>query len=221
MFYDLHVQAEPGKAAEMARRLGLAGIGLAVPLGNQANIHELKKSAGVDIAIGVEIQGKASQISHMAKNLRRQYELILVRGGSEELNRAALETAEVDMLFHTNLENGEPGINHILARLGAKNNVAVCFDFWEIVRSYKKTRSNLLTSMMETARFMRKYKCPFVLSSGAMSEWDMKAASELIVFGKFLGFDERECKKALSGEILRENRKRLSGKWVMPGVEVE
>ena len=227
MFYDLHVRAEAGKAAGMARRLGLNGIGLAVQSGAHASSQEIQalreaaKSLGVDAAIGIEIQGKASQISSMAKNLRRQYELILVRGGSEDVNRAAMEAAEVDVLIHHTLENGEPGVNHILARLGAKNNVAICFDFWDIVRSYRKTRSNMLTSMMETARFVRKYRCPFVLSSGAMSEWDMRGPSELIAFGKFLGFQENECRKALSGEMLAENRRRLAGKWVMPGVEVE
>jgi ribonuclease P/MRP protein subunit RPP1 len=220
MFYDLHVQAEPGKAAEMARRLGLDGIGLTLPSGSHAS-RESVKGLPVDVAIGIEIKGKAGQIQNMARSLRRQYELILVRGGSEEANRAALETAEVDMLIHPSLENGGPGVNHILARLGAKNNVAVCFDFWDILRSYKKTRSNVLSSMMETARFVRKYRCPFVLSSGALSEWDMKAAPELIAFGKFLGFEEGECRKALDGSILKENRKRLGGKWVMPGVEVE
>lgn len=221
MFYDLHVQAEPGKAAEMARRLGLSGIGLTVQSGNSALTRENVKGLPVDVALGIELQSKANQIPHLAKSVRRQYELVLVRGGTEELNRAALETAEVDILVNPNLENGLCGINHILARLGAKNNVAICFDLLEIIQAYKKTRSNLLSGLMETARFVRKYRCPFVMSAGAMSEWDMRAASELIAFGRFLGFDERQCRKALSGEILKENRKRLSGKWVMPGVEVE
>jgi ribonuclease P/MRP protein subunit RPP1 len=222
MFYDLHIQADAEKAAHMARRLGLNGIGLTVQSGNIANPQEARaKGLPIDVAVGMEIKARESQISNLAKGLRRRYELILVRGGTEEINRAALETPEVDVLFHTNLENGQCGINHILARLGAKNNVAICFDLLDILQSYKKTRSQLLTSMMETARFVKKYKCPFVISSGALNEWDMRAPSELMAFGKFLGFDERQCKKALDGGILRENRKRLGGKWVMPGVEVE
>jgi ribonuclease P/MRP protein subunit RPP1 len=227
MFYDLHVRAEAGKAAEMAGRLGLSGIGLAVQSGVHAKsqeveaLREMAGSAKVDIAIGIEIQGRPNQIPHLAKNARMQYELILVRGGTEETNRAALETPEVDILVGSNLESGTCGINHILARLGAKNNVAVCFDLLEIIKAYKKARANLLTSYIETARFVRKYRCPFVLSAGALGEWDMRGASELIAFGKFLGFQENQCRRALSGEILRENRKRLSGKWVMPGVEVE
>ncbi len=225
MFYDLHVQAEVERASEMAKKLGFSGIGITIPWGNRAALSDICAKAkvikGIDVAVGIELQARANQISHLAKNVRRQYELILVRGGTEELNRAALETAEVDILTHPNLENGQCGINHILARLGAKNNVAIAFDFLEILQSYKKTRSQLLSCWMETARFVRKYKCPFVLSSGALGEWDMRAGSELMAFGKFLGFDERQCKRALSGLPLFENRKRLSGKWIMPGVEVE
>ena len=225
MFYDLHIQADVEKVGEMAKRLGFSGIAVAVPWGNRAALGEIKTKAkalkGMDVAIGIELQAKANDIPRIAKSIRRENELILVRGGTEEINRAALETPEVDILVNPNLENGQCGINHILARLGAKNNVTVCFDFLEILQSYKKTRSQLLSCWMETARFVRKYKCPFVLSSGALNEWDMKAGSELIAFGKFLGFDERQCKRALSGDILKENRKRLGKKWIVPGVEIE
>jgi len=225
MFWDLHVQAEPERAGEMAKKLGLKGIGIAVPWDERAKIPELARRAKsvsrADVALGIELQGGPNEIQKLAKSVRRQHELILVRGGTEEINRAALETPEVDILVNPNLGNGECGINHILARLGAKNRVAVCFELREIIQSYKKTRSQLLTSYLETARFVRKYKCPFVLSAGAASEWDMRSPSELIAFGKFLGFRENECRRALSGEIVKENRKRLSGKWIMPGVEME
>ncbi|MEM5812212.1 MAG: RNase P subunit p30 family protein [Candidatus Aenigmatarchaeota archaeon] len=225
MFYDLHVKADVEKAAEMAKKLGFSGIGLIVPWEKRQEVPNMRERAkntkGIDISFGVELSGKASDIQKIARSIRRQYELVLAKGGTEETNRTVLETPEVDILVNTNLENGQPGINHILARLGAKNSVAICFDFREVLQSVKKTRSELLSSLIETARFVRKYKCPFVLSSGALNEWDMRSPSELIAFGKFLGFDERQCKKALSGEILRENRKRLSGKWIMPGVEIE
>jgi len=42
MFYDLHVRAEAGKAAEMAKRLGLDGIGLAVQSGIHAKPQEVQ-----------------------------------------------------------------------------------------------------------------------------------------------------------------------------------
>ena len=225
MFYDMHVQmTELEKAAEMSKRLGFSGIGVTIPWRSRASLHEIQTSAkklNSDVTVGIEIKARPHDIGQLAKSIRRQTELILVRGGSEEINRAALETPEVDILVAPILENGQPGINHILARLGARNNVAICFDFREVMQAYKKTRSNMLTSMMETARFVRKYRCPFVLSSGALGEWDMRGPSELMAFGKFLGFDERQCKGALSGEILKENRRRLAGKWIMPGVEVE
>ena len=225
MFYDLHVRAGPQKAGEMAKKLGLAGIGITVPWKERESLKGIMQEAraikGIDVAVGLELSGKAHEIQALAKSARRQNELIIVRGGSEEVNRAALETPEVDILVSPALQSGDAGINHILARLGAKNNVAICFDFWEVLQSYKKTRSQILSSYLETARFVRKYKCPFILSAGALSEWDMRAASELMAFGKFLGFQEGQCKAALSGRIVAENRKRLGGKWVMPGVEVE
>ena len=68
---------------------------------------------------------------------------------------------------------------------------------------------------------MRKFRAPFVLTSRANTEWDLRSASEMVAFGRVLGFQDKEIKDSLSGKILKENRKRLGGKWVIPGVERE
>ena len=75
--------------------------------------------------------------------------------------------------------------------------------------------------MLETAKLVKKFRAPFVLTSGAMSEWDLRSPSEFYSFGKVLGFDPSGIRTNLSDKIVEENRKRLGDKWIMPGVEVE
>jgi ribonuclease P/MRP protein subunit RPP1 len=225
-FYDLCVgiaSEEFDETVELAKRLGWSGLGLLV---KESQLPGLRKKAedlkgeNIDIALGVRLEPKrVNEVPKHARKVRRSVELVAVVGGDPEINRAALETPEVDILLSPWSEAGS-GMNHVLARLGKKNNVAVCFGFNELVYSYKNTRARLLSGIEEAAKIVRKFNCPFILSSTAAAPWDMRSASELVSFGRTIGLRDPEIKRGLSGDIIEENRKRLSGKWIMPGVEV-
>jgi len=223
-FYDLCIRTENLKETlDMSKKLGWHGLGLLIPysVNYMRDMKELKdsiKSRGMDMGFGIEIHTKDSrEVRKIAKNIRKDVELVVVRGSTQEVNRIALETPEVDILTH----QGEVKINHVLAKLAAKNNVAIGFVFSDILLSYKKTRISLFSSMISNARILKKYKSPFIISSGSLSVWDMRSPSDLLAFGKLLGFQENQAKRGMSDAILKENRKRLGKKWVMPGVEIE
>jgi len=226
-FYDLNVSVpveELGEAVELAKKLGWKGIGIITNENQLAGFRKetiRHKSKGFDIALGVLLEpARAGEVPKKAGKLRRSVELIAVKGGLPEVNRTALETPEVDLLLSPWSQDG-CGLNHVLARLGKKNNVAVCFGFSELLYSYKKSRASLLSGMQEAAKLATKFGCPFALSGSAASPWELRAASELVSFGRVLGLRDPDMKKALSGQIIEENRKRLSGKWIMPGAELE
>jgi RNase P/RNase MRP subunit p30 len=54
-----------------------------------------------------------------------------------------------------------------------------------------------------------------------MDPYDIRAPADIVSFGRVLGFRDPAIKAAMSDSVLKENRKRLSGKWIMPGVELE
>ena len=220
-YYDLYVHADNlEEAVKIAKKLGWSGMGVIKPLDNK----NLQKIAGksIDIAAGVEIQTeKPKELKKTLRGVRKRVELIAVRGGDLEVNRTALSSPEVDILIRPWLNRHDSGLNHILVKLAKKNNVAVLFDFKDILYSSRRTRIELMSHMGEAAKLIRKYKAPFVISSGAMIPFDLRSPSELMSFGKVLGFKDPEIKEAMSAKIITENRKRLGGKWVMPGVEVE
>ena len=201
--------------AEMARRLGFSGLGIISHEGAPSG-----EEPGIEVSYGVLLAGRQDIIRKNARALRGKVELMVAAGGEEALNRAIVETPEIDILSE-HLIKGRCGINHVLARLASKNNVAIEFDFSLILDCYKRHRAGVVSGLLETARYVRKYKSPFVLVSAASGPWELRSPSELTAFGRFLGFSDSQIKKALSAGMVKENRKRLSGKWIMPGVEKE
>lgn len=229
-YYDLHTGSGNLKETlRLARELGWSGLGLIIPYDRDfsKNLDALKKEIQalkpkLDIALGAEIPGeKPGKIRKTAKELRKKMELIVVSGGDLEANRRALETPEVDILSHPSLGRNDPGLDHVMAKLGKRNDVAIEFNFNEILYAYKKRRSQILQNLLKAAKLVKKYNAPFTISSGAKGPWDLRSPSELIALGRVLGLPNPEIKHSLSEGILQENRKRLGKKWVMPGVEVE
>ncbi len=230
MAYDLYVQTDKLKeTAQLARKLGWDGLGLIVPWTREADLESFRKSAKslkMDVSVGVEIRARnARKLRDMARNLRKKVELILVSGGDPEMNRAALNTPEVDVLTHPWGEfeglRSDPGFDHVGAKLGAKNNVAVQFSFGELLHYNKRSRVQLLADMEKAAVLVRKFKAPFVITSGAREPFDLRGPGDLLSFGRILGFQDPDIKNSMSDRIVQENRKRLGKKWVMPGVEIE
>jgi len=226
MYADLCIRtSDYEKAIELGRSLGLDMIGLIVTLKDippiQKALDKRDWRLKPRVVLGTDASADTpSQLRRTVSRLRKSTEIIVVRGGTDELNRAALEISEIDILTGHHV-NGRCGINHVLARLAKKNNIAIAFEMSRLVTSYRMGRIQEFSSMEETARVVRKYGAPYILTSGAMDPWDMRSRSELIALGKQLGFSELQSKKGLSDSIIKENRKRLSGKWVMPGVEIE
>jgi len=223
-FYDMCVLTpveELERTAGLAEKLGWSGICI---LAERKEIKKLKpkvKNAGIDISLGLLLEPRSkSGLKKQINANRKNYEIIAVKGGKPEINRAAAEIRGVDILIGWESNAGK-NINYITAKLAAENNVSIAFSIQPLIVAYERSRADIISKFIEVARFVRKYKTPFVLTSGALSFWDMRAPSELQSFGRILGFRDPDIKKAMSGRILKENRKRLSGKWIMLGVEVE
>jgi ribonuclease P/MRP protein subunit RPP1 len=216
---------DPEGAAKMAKALGWDGLCLVTQWKGKDSLEGFKGSIrplrGLDIAVGVEIDsGKVKDFRKVVRSVRKGVELVLVSGGDPEKNRAVLETPEVDALVRPWAERN-CGLDYVMARIARKNNVAVQFDFSGLLMSNKRTRVGVMARFLEAAKLVRKYSSPFVLTSGAMDPYDIRAPADLVSFGRVLGFRDPAIKVAMSDTILKENRKRLSGKWIMPGVELE
>ncbi|MCD6495641.1 MAG: hypothetical protein J7K54_00035 [Candidatus Aenigmarchaeota archaeon] len=212
-FWDYAVLADEDlpAIAETAKKLGLDGLCLL------AGKPEVPDSV-TDIAAGVLIEAsKPDDVRKLARKSRKSHEIIAVAGTEESISRAAVETAEVDML----IPSGHTKIDITMAKLARKNNVCIAFSFSQLLQSSLQDRGAVFAQMLKNAGMVIRAKAPFLIVSGALSEYGLRSPSELTAFGSLLGFSGKDVRDALSARLIEENRKRLSKGWVMPGVEVE
>jgi len=208
--------SDPAAVSEKAAKLGWGGLCV---LGAEYRAEvQAKGKPCIDVAKGTIIEAdKAATVRREALKRRRVFEVVAVRGLSDEANRAAVETPAADIL----LPGDDSRVDYVMVKLAKKNSVAIGFEFRQLLQSSGEDRSRIFSMMRATAKLVRKFGASFVITSGAMSEWDLRAPSELTAFGRVLGFETPGITKAISAWLIERNRKRLGGKWVMPGVEVE
>lgn len=235
-FYDLHVRSEFSEGessikeiAERAKLLGFKGICFSEYLKGGDQIEELEKeitkaSKGVGIKVLLGFEARNSfELKKLVKT-RRNYDILLARGSDLRFNRKAVETPEVDVLTHPERGRKDPGMNHVMAKLAAKNEVGIEINFREILVSSKATRSRVLHNMAENVKLCKKYKTPLIISSGAISHWQLRDPKILASMGCTLGLELGEAKKALSEiplRIINKSKERRSEKWIRPGVKLK
>lgn len=216
MNYDNHVRVVDIK---LARDLGFSGMVLIQKWKTGLKLENKK-----NIISGVELSG-TDDIRKISHKIRKKVDIIAVRGGDLEVNRSALENPLIDILIQpwgdpiTGLRN-DPGVDHVTVKIAKKNNVHIDFSFTDLIKSHKRTRIKLFSNMLKTAKLIKKYKAPFIISSGALSRWGMRSVSDLKSFGRLLGFEDTQIRKAISDDMVKENKKRRSSKWIQPGVEI-
>lgn len=234
-FFDFHVhsafsegESSLEELASMAKKLGYSGICFtAYPLKRdeenflKAEIERVKKNIGIEIFLGFEARN-LRELKYLVKR-RREFEVLLVRGGDLKLNRIACETPEVDILTHPEYNRLDPGLDHIAFKLASKNKVAIEMNFREILFSTKKNRSLILKNIAQNLRLAKKYKVPIIICSGAISQWELRAPECLISMACQLGLELKEAKDAMSKvpqEIIKLIEERKDKNWIMPGVKV-
>jgi ribonuclease P/MRP protein subunit RPP1 len=199
-FYDLIVHAYPEtepSAAELldvAKRYGYAGIAI-----TNHDAIRAEQPGLPELFTGVEIQ--ADSVTTLKRKVKHHWgkvDLIVVHGGTEKINRAAVEHPLVDILAHPCGEKGEGGLNHVLVRFAAANGVAIDFNLDALIHTRRADRARVLSKMREILRLVRKYHAPMILTSHARSVYDLRAPREMIALAALLGMTAEEAKAALS-----------------------
>jgi len=129
-------------------------------------------------------------------------ELIIAEGG--ELNRLILENKRVDIIVGAEkskkndfLHYRNSGLNQVLCKLARKNDIAVAFNFNEVLKLKGAGRSQLIGRMMQNVRMCRKYGVRMIIASFATNKFELKNPSDLMSFGMILGMTPKEAKDGL------------------------
>jgi ribonuclease P/MRP protein subunit RPP1 len=195
-------------AAE-AKRYGYSGI---VVTNSKIN-EEILLPDDFSIYKGIEIQAKPSRIREEIKKLKNSNIISIVRGGEEEINRAAVESAGLDILLQP-LE-----FNNVLAKAASDNSIAIGFNLGLLIKLRGDARIRELNYMRTIIKHARKYKLEMILTGDPGSVYDLRSPREMTALSSLFGMTQSEAIDAMSVipiGILR----RKSPNYIQEGIEI-
>lgn len=235
-YFDLHMhsgfsggESSLEQLASTAKELGYGGICFAEYFQNENQLKKLKQElARVSRKIGIEVylgfEARSASELHKLVERRKMFDILLVQGGDLKMNRLACETPQVDILTHPENNRNDSGLNQVLVKLAAKNNIAIEINFREILLASKRTRNNIMKNISNNIRLAKKFHAPIILCSGGISHFELKDPLVMISMANQLGMELNEGKKSISKipeNIIKQSKERNSNKWIMPGVKIK
>lgn len=206
--------------AHTASEYGFEGI--VVRNGDAAtgvDIEAIAEAYGIDVVSGTEIRaGSPQRASGYLGNRREEYTVLALRGGTDELNRFAVEQPRVDVL--TKPMAGEGDFNHVLAKAAARNGVRIEFDLSTVLRLEGGPRVQALSDLRKLRELLEQYDAPYVVSGAPESHLQLRGPRELIAVGERVGFSTEQVERGLGewGRLAERNREIASESFIEPGV---
>ena len=164
---------------------------------------------GFDYTLEIK-SNNVNEIKKIARKFRKKSLCISVIGGDLKVNRAVVETIQIDVLSRPYLKRYDGGLNHVLAKEAVKNNVAVELCFKDVLRTYLSHRSKVISNFKDIYTLYRKFDFPLILSSRAESVFDIRTTHDFIAFFKQTGLTASEIDKSslIAQNILEFNEDR-------------
>ncbi|WP_306057825.1 RNase P subunit p30 family protein [Natronococcus wangiae] len=175
---------------------------------------------GIDVVEGVEIRADdPEQASGSVGNYRPSHTVVALEGGSNALNRFAVEQPKVDVLAQPMAGNGD--VNHVLAKAAVENGVRLEFDLSGVLRTSGGRRVRTIQSLRKLEEIVDYYDAPYVVSADPHSHLELRAPRELKAIGEEVGFSSGFIEDGLAewGRLAERNRHVQSESFIEPGVQ--
>lgn len=219
------VHADPdGESARglvgTAADYGFDGVVLRTHADTSLTADALAAEYGINVITGVEIRAESpGEAGGRVGTLREERTIVAVRGGTDAMNRFAVETPEVDVLARPMAGGGD--VNHVLAKAAVENGVRIEFSLAPVLRASGGRRVRALQSLRKLREIVAHYDAPFVVSANPESRFEIRAPRELLAVGEAIGFDRETIEAGLAewGRLAERNRRIDSEAFIEPGVE--
>ncbi len=148
---------------------------------------------------GIKIFPKNSEdLKRQIRSSRKKTNILMAVGGDLKINRAACENIQLDILSRPYYKRRDCGINHVLAKEAAKNSVAIELNICDILRARSPIRSKIMAHFQEIVKLQKKFKFPLIISSGAVSTYDLRTPKDLNALSQCFGLSKNEVNLAIS-----------------------
>ena len=216
------------RLAATADRYGYDGV-IVRGVDADPDYERLRESLPTDLVDAAEVVAPDPQhASGAVGNARTERTVVCVRGGTDALNRFAVEQPRVDVLTRPFVGNGRDGhgggsgdVNHVLAKAARDNGVHVEVNLGPALRGRGGSRVRHLKRLRRLQRILDHYDAPYVVSAAAESHLQLRAPRELAAVGEEIGLGNEWTRRGLDawGDLVERNRERLSESFLAPGIE--
>ena len=158
------------------------------------------------------------ELKRKIRKNREEADILVFKGGDEELNRKACETSKLDIILHPEKNRKDSGLNHVMAEAAAENNVAIGLDFTQLEDS-GKSRMHVLAHWGKNLKLCEKYDTPYLMTTTAEELYQLRGPRELKALIDSLGYSGRKAVSETPEKILERAMKSKSEEDVRPGVE--
>ncbi|NUB91978.1 ribonuclease P [Haloterrigena sp. SYSU A121-1] len=180
----------------------------------------IREAYGIDVVEGLEIRADDPQAAGgSVGNYRTTETIVGVHGGTNAVNRFAVESEKVDVLAHPMADNGD--VNHVLVKAAVENGVRLEFDLSGVLRTSGGRRVRVLQSLRKLEEIVGHYDAPYVVSANPRSHLELRAPRELTALGEEIGLSTAFVERGLAewGRLAERNRRIQSESFIEPGVE--
>ena len=211
--------------AETAGRCGYDGV-IVRAVDADPDYERLRASVSGDLVDAAEVVAPDPQhASGAVGNARTERTVVCVRGGTDALNRFAVEQPRVDVLTRPFVGSGaggdDGGVNHVLVKAARDNAVHIEVNLGPALRGHGGGRVRHLQKLRRVKRLLDHYDAPYVVSATARSHLQFRAPRELAAVGEEIGLGDEWTRRGLDawGDLVARNRTRLSESFIAPGVK--
>ncbi len=169
-------QSTVERLAETAADYGFEGVVVRNHSSARAeyDAEKIADEAGIDVVCGVEVRADdPQQASGAVGNHRTDETIVALEGGTNALNRFAVENDKVDVLADPMAESGD--VNHVLAKAAAENGVRFEFNLAGVLRTHGGRRVRTIQSLRKLGEIVDYYDAPYVVSADPASHLELRA----------------------------------------------
>jgi ribonuclease P/MRP protein subunit RPP1 len=227
MYEGVHAYPDGNRAATVARHaltaseLGYQGL-VVRNHGDAPAAYDgqtVAETYGIDVVDAVEIRATdRSQASGLVGRFRDESTLICIHGGTNGMNRLAVEDDRVDVLAHPMRDDGD--INHVLAKSAKERGIRLEFDFGPVLRGSGGSRVRAINRLRKLHDMVTQYDVPYVVTSGVESHLDWRSPRDLATVPTTFGFEAEWITRGLRewARLTARNRDRSGDSFIEPGV---
>lgn len=158
------------------------------------------------------------QASGLIGTYRSACELLVIRGGSPELNRFAVEQPTVDVL--TAPMAGDGDLNHVMTRTAAENKVRIELSLHPVIHASGGRRVRAIQKLRKATELIKATDAQWTVTASPTDPLEFRDWRSVVALGATIGIGEEFTQTGITewNRLITRNREGKENWHIEPGV---